>query len=165
MVWIKSESELRQFMNGINQKRQSIKFILKFSKKSTEFLDTLVYIDSNNRLQTTLYKKPTDCQNYLDAKSAHPFSFKKRIPYSQVLRIKRMCLTFVEFRKHCQDLIKRFVDKGYNESTVRKQVDKVDHLDRSLRLKHSKPKRKGTIPFSLTYSPVLPNMKEMISKH
>ena len=64
-------------MDEINEKHQSIKFDFKFSKESIEFLDTLVYIDSKNRLQTTLYKKPTDCQNYLYAKSAHPFSLKK----------------------------------------------------------------------------------------
>ena len=45
----------------INQKHQSIKFGFKFSKESIEILDTLVYIDRKNRLQTTLYKKPTDC--------------------------------------------------------------------------------------------------------
>ena len=76
MIWIKSESELRHFMKKINQK-QSIKFDFKSSKESIEFHDTLVYIDSKNRLQTTLYKKPTYCQNYLHAKSAHPFSLKK----------------------------------------------------------------------------------------
>ena len=64
MVWIKSESELRKFMNEINQKHQSIKFDFKFSKENIEFLDTLVYIDINNRLQTTFYKNPTDSQNY-----------------------------------------------------------------------------------------------------
>ena len=71
MVWIKSECELRQFMNEINEKHQTPK------KKNTEFMDTLVYISSNNRFQTTLCKKPTDCQNYLHAKSAHPFLLKK----------------------------------------------------------------------------------------
>ena len=53
MVWIKSKSELRHFMNEINQKHQSIKFDFKFSKESIEFLDTLVYIDSKNRLHIT----------------------------------------------------------------------------------------------------------------
>ena len=37
MVGIKSESELRHFMNEINQKHQSIKFDFKFSKESMEF--------------------------------------------------------------------------------------------------------------------------------
>ena len=126
-------------MNEINQNYQSVKFDFKFSKESIEFLDTLVYIDSKNRLQTTLYNKPTDCQNYLHAKSAHPFSLKRSIPYSQALRIKHLCPTFEEYRKHSQDLIKRIVEKGYNESTVRKQIERVDHLDRSLLLKIVNP--------------------------
>ena len=151
-------------MNEINKKHQPIKFDFKFSKENIKFLDTLVYIDSNNRLQTTLYKKPTDCQNYLHAKIAHPFSLKK-IPYSQALRIKRIFSTFEEYRKHSQDLIKRFVEKGYNESTVRKQIERADHLHESLLLQHRKPKRKEKIQFSLTYNPVLSNIKEIISKH
>ena len=60
-------------------------------------LDTLVYKDQNNRLQTTLYKKPTDRENYIHAKSVHPISLKKSIPYSKVLRIKRVCSTFDEY--------------------------------------------------------------------
>ena len=66
--WIKSGSELKQLMKEINRKSQSIKYDFKSSKESLKFLETLVYIDSNKRLQTTLYKKPTDCQNYLLAK-------------------------------------------------------------------------------------------------
>ena len=152
-------------MNETNQKHQSIKFNFKFSKENIEFLDTLVYIDSSKRLQTTLYKKPTDCQNYLHAKSAHPFSLKRSIQYSQALRIKRICSTFEEYRKHSQGLMKRFVEKGYNELTVRKKIERVDHLDRSLFLKYCKPKHKDTTPFSLRYNPVLPNIKEIINKH
>ena len=87
MVWNKSESELKHFMNKINQKYQSIKFDCKFSKESIELLDTLVYINSKKRLQTTLCKKPTDGQSYLHGKSAHPFSIKKSIPYSQALSL------------------------------------------------------------------------------
>ena len=64
-------------MNKINQKHQSIKFDFKFSKENIQFLEALVYIDSNSKLQTTLCKKPTDCQNYLLAKSARPLSLKK----------------------------------------------------------------------------------------
>ena len=63
-------------MKKIKQKHQSIKFYFKFSKESIEFLDT-VYINSNSRLQTTIYEKTTDSQKYLHAKSAYPFSLKK----------------------------------------------------------------------------------------
>ena len=44
---------------------------VKYSKKHIEFLDTLIYTDHNNHLRTTFYRKPTDHQNYLHAKSAH----------------------------------------------------------------------------------------------
>ena len=54
--------------------------------------------------------------------------------------------------------------KGLQWIHLRKRIEKVDHLDRSLLLKR-KPKHKDTIPFSLTYNPVLPNIKEIISKH
>ena len=100
MVWIKSKSELRHFMNEINKKHQSMKFDFKFSKENIEFLDTLVYIVSKNRLQTTFYKKSTDCQNYLHAKLAHLFSLKKCFLYSQAVRIKRICSIFEEDKKH-----------------------------------------------------------------
>ena len=50
MVWIKFDSELRRFINEINQKHQSIKSDIKLSKDSVEFQETLVYIDSKNRL-------------------------------------------------------------------------------------------------------------------
>ena len=74
MVWTKSENEINFFINEISKKHHSIKFDFKFSKEKIEFLDTLVYKDHNNRLQTALYKKPTDHQNDLHAKSAHPLS-------------------------------------------------------------------------------------------
>ena len=120
-------------MKEINKTQQPIKFDFNFSKRITEFLDTLVYIDSNSRIQAALNKKPTDSQNYLHAKSVHPFSLKKKISYS------RICSTFQEYRKHSQDLIKRFVEKDYNESTGRKQNQRMGYLDRSLSLKNWKP--------------------------
>ena len=39
-------------------------------------------------LQTIIYKKQFDRQNYLDARSDHPKLFKDSIPYSQALPIK-----------------------------------------------------------------------------
>ena len=52
MVWVKSESQLKQFVNKINEKYQSIKIDFKFSK-FIEFMDISAYIGSNNSLQIT----------------------------------------------------------------------------------------------------------------
>ena len=63
MIRIGTEEELLKFINELNQKHKTIKFDFKYSKTKIEFLDVLVYKDINNKLQTTLYKKPTDRQS------------------------------------------------------------------------------------------------------
>ena len=55
MVWTKSEKQLNDFMSELNQEHPYIKFDYKFDCKQIEFLDTLVYIDQQNKLQTTLF--------------------------------------------------------------------------------------------------------------
>ena len=82
MIWTDSEQELPDFMSDLNKKHASIKFEFKYSQTKIEFLDVLVYKDQNNMLQATIYRKQTDRQNYLDARSKHPKSLKDNIPYS-----------------------------------------------------------------------------------
>ena len=59
-------------MSELNQKHPSTKFDYKFDCKQIKFLDTLVYIDQQNNLQTILFQKSSECQNLLNAKSEHP---------------------------------------------------------------------------------------------
>ena len=40
---------------------------------------------------TDLFVKPTDTHQFLDTSSSHPYHCKKGIPYSQVLRLNRIC--------------------------------------------------------------------------
>ena len=61
MIWTGSEQEFPYFMSDL------IKFEFKYSQTKIEFPDVLVYKDHNNILQTTLYRKQTIRQNYLDA--------------------------------------------------------------------------------------------------
>ena len=113
-----------------------------------EVLDNLVYKEHNNRLQTALYKKLTKSQNYLHANSAHPLTLKKSIPYSQALRIKLVCSTLDEYKKHSNELVNRFVEEGYKENISWKQIEKVDNLERSTLLNKTNAVRKNVIPFS-----------------
>ena len=78
LIWTKSKKELLTFFEKFNQQHPSIKFQMEYSKDRVVFLGTLIYKDKNNNIQTTLYKKPTDCQNCIHLKSTHPFSLKKK---------------------------------------------------------------------------------------
>ena len=104
---------------------------MKYSKDKIEFLDTLIYKDKNNNIQTTLYKKPTDRQNYIHSKSAHPFSLKKSIAYTQALRLKRICSTIVEYEKYTKILKKQLIRKSYPETTVIQEIQKATNQDRT----------------------------------
>ena len=56
-------------------------------------------------MQATLSRKSSERQNFLNAKSVHPYSLKKSIPYSQALQIRRTCSTFQEYHSHSRKLI------------------------------------------------------------
>ena len=94
-------------------------------------MGTLIYKDKNSTLQTTTYQKPTDQQSYLHAHSDHPKSLKRSLPYSQALRIKTICSTLTEYKKHCYTILKQnFIERGYEENILKDEIDKVDNIDR-----------------------------------
>ena len=68
MLWIKSVEGLIKFLNELNTIISSIKFWFKYSIHLIEFLET----DSDNHLQTTLYREPIDHQIYWNSNLAHP---------------------------------------------------------------------------------------------
>ena len=51
----------------------------------------MVYKGKENKLQATLYWKPTDQRSYLQAKSEHPSVLKRSIAYIEKLRLKTIC--------------------------------------------------------------------------
>ena len=134
-----------------------------------EFLYTLVYINQQNKLnllQTTLFGKSSERQNILNVKSEHhPRSLNKSIPYSQALRIRRICSTFQEFHSRSRKPIEQFVNKGYKKDVVKEQIQKVDQLDRKQLLHQQKRQDKKCIPLPVTYSRTLPNLKDILTKH
>ena len=56
MVWTKSEKQLKDFLSELNQEHPSVKFDYKFDCKQIEFLETLDYIDQQNKLNYSFLK-------------------------------------------------------------------------------------------------------------
>ena len=106
-----TEIELKEFVNYCNLFHDSIKFTLN-TWRSLSFLDVITY-NSNNRIISTVYVKPTDTRSYLDYKSCHPQSNKSSIPFSQFLRIRRNCTEWTEFIWHSIKLHIYFSQCGY----------------------------------------------------
>jgi hypothetical protein len=75
-----------------NLYKPSIKFTHKVSKTKISFLDTTTTVKEGN-MTTDLYSKPTDKHQYLSPSSCHPKHCFKSIPFSQAIRVNRICST------------------------------------------------------------------------
>ena len=89
----------------------SIKFTANNSSEAVEFLDVKV-IRSEDRLITDLLIKPTDTHQYLHASSSHVYHVKRSIPYSQALRLNRICSEPRFFDHRCNQ-IEDWFNKSY----------------------------------------------------
>ena len=99
----------------------AIKFTADGSKTSINFLDVMVSI-AEDVIETDLYVKHTGSHRYLLSSSCHPFYCKKGIPYSQELRLNRICSNNEFFDKRCNDLEKYLFERSCSEKMVRKEI-------------------------------------------
>ena len=110
-------------MSDLYKKHPSIKFEFQYSLTKIEFLDGLVYKDHNSMLQTTIYRKQTDRQNYLDARSEHPKLLKDSIRSS--FKDKTNLFFTVEIAR----VIKRFLASSANNQSRNYDTEcSNDHL-------------------------------------
>ena len=112
----------------------------------------MLYKDKNSNIQTTLYRKPTDQQASLHAKSEHPRSLKSSVPYSQAVRLKTICSTTTEFDKNCAIIKQKFLDRQCKEEVLDEQIKKVDIIERKELFKSKEKNNKSRIPLSITYN-------------
>ena len=163
MIWTGTKEQFYSFINELDRKHPSIKFeAYKISNTQVSFLDTTVYIDNNNKLQTTLYRKPTDRKNYLYRTSERPESLKTNIPYSQALRIRRICSTENELHHNCKSLQEKFVKRGYTKEEVSKQINKAKEKPRRDTLTQKNREKCKRIPFVTTFNRTLPPVAKII---
>ena len=165
VTWTGIKQELHIFLEKLNSKHKTIKFEHNISSSSISFLNTLIYQRKNNTLQTTLYRKPTNQQSYLHAYSDHPKSLKRSIPYSQVLRIKTICSTLTEYKKHCAILKQNFIERGNQENILKDELGKAGNIDRKDLLREKEKNIKDRTPCLITYDIKLSMMRKIISKH
>ena len=81
----------------------------------TQNVITIQCYDNNNKIQTTLYRKPTDQQAFLRGKSGHSKTLKSTVPYCQPLRLKTIFSTTTEFDKNLSVITHMFLDQQYKE--------------------------------------------------
>ena len=118
-------------------KGPEIKFTTEHSRSSTNFLDVTVIIDNSNQLTITLHFKPTDSHSYLLYSSEHPRHL--GIPYSQFLRVRRICSKLIDFCKNALMLSTHFLRRGYSKHLIESTLQRAEHLVRPTPLSKNAP--------------------------
>ena len=150
-VWQGSTESLNKFIDFCNTFADSqgykskIKFTSSYSSKSVNFLDTTVSIEQDGSLSTNLFCKPTASHAYLHKSSYHTPHVIKAVPFSQFMRIRRICTHFQDYWSNVNQYIQFFVKRGYNKSRLSEAANRVSLMDRN-DLLQNKPKNQSLSP-------------------
>ena len=104
--------------------------------------------------------------NWNHRRSCHPGHCKRDIPYSQALRMRRICSRTENDLQRVNELKGHLINRGYNKDEVPTQIDKATRLDRDRLLQSTKDKTPlDRVPLTVNYHPGLPPLKSILNKH
>ena len=160
-VWTHGQEKWLEFYQFINSFHQSIKLTYSISEISIPFLDVEVKI-VKEKIETDLYTKPTDCHNYLPWSSCHPLNTKIGIPYSQALRLRRICSNDKTFFQRLYELEGYLRKCGYPSKHVRPAFNAVKSIPRIETLNYKDHETNNRITFPITYHPNFRNLHKIV---
>ena len=168
MIWTHSLDSYHDFITHLNSCHKSIKFTAEMSSKHVNFLDTTVILNGDGTLRTTLYSKPTDSHNYLLYSSSHAQHCKNGLPFSQFLRVRRICSSLHDFDSNAITLAHHFSRRGYPQQLTEESIIKARRQTRDQLLSANtvaaKEAPQNTIYIITTYKPDFPGLKNTIQK-
>ena len=134
-------------------------------QQSIPFLDTLCTI-KEGRIETDLYKKETDRNQYLLPTSCHPATTNSAIPIDLSMRIIRICNNPEKRDHRLNELKGQLLERGYSSQKVQGAIDKARAIPREIALRKvtKNTTKKGPI-FVHTYDPRLPSIPQIQGRH
>ena len=160
-IWTHGQEKWNSFFEYLNSFHNSIKFTSEISTQSVPFLDVEVKL-VEGKIETDLYTKPTDCHNYLQWSSCHPRSTKKGIPFSQALRLRRICSNEIDFTKRLHMLEGYFRKGGYPLKYIIPPFLEVKSMPRLTTLDYKEHEENSRVTFPITYHPNLRNLQKTV---
>ena len=95
---------------------------------------------------------PTYSHNYLLYSSEHPRHLLRGIPYSQFLRVRRICSHDVDFRQNALMLASHFKRRGYPTRLINEALNRAEAQDRQSLLSKNDPNSQHTTKKALDKS-------------
>ena len=149
------KTELQDFIQYVSNFHPSLKFTHVISETSLPFLDINVILQPGfNTISTSVHYKPTDSHSYLLFSSSHPKATKESIPFSQFLRLRRLCSQDEDFIKKTKDMSQFFMARGYPLTLIQQELERAMSVPRSQALNpKDETETDDRSIFTLTYHP------------
>ena len=146
------ESEILAFIEFANRFHPAIKFTFELSFTEVNFLDINIQL-SDGRLSTSVFYKPTDAHSYLDYESSHSLSTRNSIPYSQFLRLRRICSDETDFATQASLMMGFFIRRGYPMTVLRSSLERAKSVPREIALHPSRTPKEDRPIVVIPYHP------------
>ncbi|CAJ0934810.1 unnamed protein product [Ranitomeya imitator] len=127
LIWDGNETELNEFHQYLNGVYVELQFTLTFSTSQLQFLDTLVYKEGD-KLKTDIFVKETDRNGLLLFDSNHPRRMVNSLPWSQLLRVRRIVSDDTVVDRRLDEMCLMFSNRGY----PKKELSRFNHKARNL---------------------------------
>ena len=136
-LWRGTRLEFEQFVEIMNSVDKDIKItaVIDWDNNRIIFLDTVVYIDEEGYLQTSLYVKKNMKNCLLLPSSCHLPSVTSGTVYGLALRVRRIASVEVEAQKAFKELEEKLLRREYNRTIVMAGINKAKAMTRKEALK------------------------------
>ena len=156
------KQQLLDFISFIQDFHPAIKYTFEISSNSVTFLDIKLTLE-NGRINTSVHYKTTDSHSYLDYRSSHTTSTKDSIPYSQFLRLRRLCSNDDDFDSKAVEMSDFFRARHYPEDVINEALRKAQSTSRIQALKPTGEKNNSDRPIvTLLYHPTVNKVRKIL---
>jgi hypothetical protein len=158
------KDKLDKYLNHVKEFHPALQYTCVVAKE-VDMLDVTLKV-TGVKIESTLFCKPTNTHAYLRYDSSHPTSCKDNIPFSQYLRIRRICSNIDEYNTQSAMITAHFVKQGYPRPMLEKHRSKAKQLDRKVLLqKVSKKVKTDRLVLPMTYHPTNVQVTKTLKHH
>ena len=158
---------LHSFFTTINSIHPAIKFTMDHTtlpgdenpdcgcpaRSRISFLDTELRLEAG-RIESDLYRKPSDRNMYLLPSSCHPNHVTESTMYSCALRVVRICSREADRDKRFEELKQLLVQRDYKPKQVDSAIARARQIPRTEAIKEMTKERNTRPVLSIQYDPV-----------
>ena len=119
-----SRVELEDYIAFVSNFHPALQFTHTISETELPFLDINLRV-SGDHIRTSIHYKATDTHSYLHYNSSHPRHYKESLPYSQLLRLRRICTDQANFLDKAKEMASFFERHGYSTQTLKRDLEKM----------------------------------------